>query len=122
MFAAVASQHLPPQRRITQDEASSTMHQAAAPPPAPAANSTRPASGAPTFANTNGLTSNMGYVAAGGTSAGHVGVANYVPVGAASAADAAAYGGMGITRLGASGSGNVDGGITGNTRKKARLG
>ena len=100
-FLSLSSSQLPPQLRLTHDEASSAMLPAArAPPPAPASSS-RTVSAVPSFSGGFGAGSTS-YTAGGG------------------------YSGMGLSRLpvGVSSSGanatNNDS-IAGNTRKKARL-
>ncbi|KLO14515.1 kinase-like protein [Schizopora paradoxa] len=93
VFASIRTSQLPPQRRITHDEASASMQpaNAAAAPPAIQATSTRPGSGTQTF-------SSVSVNAMAGPS---YGPNTY---------------GVNMSRLG----GNTDS-VAGNTRKKARL-
>ena len=103
-FLTLSGTQLPPQRRITPEEASTSMlpanANAAAAPPAMQAQSSRPTSGAPSFPSAFGAGTNTGTAYAPG-----------------------AYGSVNMSRLPvgvtAQGAGNDT--VSGNTRKKARL-
>jgi cyclin-dependent kinase 8/11 len=126
VFLSIQPQQLPPQRRITHDEASASMqagvNAAAAPPHVQQqqplqANSARAAT-----------TSTNSFASAGamGLAVGSAGMTGGIPpsgtYGGTAGGGAYTHGNVGIKRVGVGSQGANDGGVAANTRKKSRMG